>query len=70
VQSGFTAAVGECNAITSQGLGPSELTFVLNAKTAFRRFPQARFWIAFSLTVAFGHADSSCGRFTPSCLPP
>jgi hypothetical protein len=36
--------LGEYNAIKSCGFGKSELTFVLNVKTAFRRFPQARFW--------------------------
>jgi hypothetical protein len=36
--------LGECNAIKSSGFGDSELTFDPNVKTAFRHFPQARFW--------------------------
>jgi hypothetical protein len=34
----------ECNAIKSWGFGERDLTFDLNVKTAFQRFPQTRFW--------------------------
>jgi hypothetical protein len=34
-QSGFSKALGECNAITSQGFGHGELTFAHTLETEF-----------------------------------
>jgi len=48
--------LGECNAIESCGFGESELTFVLNAKTAFRRFHK----------LVSGQLPSRGGKFAPS----
>jgi hypothetical protein len=42
--------LGEYNGIKSCGFDESELTCVLNVKTAFRRFPQAPFLDTFTVS--------------------
>jgi hypothetical protein len=42
-------ALGECNAITSLGVGHRELTFGGSSGIGLRSFPQARFWITSGL---------------------
>lgn len=78
-----TRALGECNAIRDQGFGQSELTFALGLNTAFRRFPQARFWTVSRLfrfeapskevfrgsTISLGAALENLSRLVPSEAP-